>query len=261
MLQPIKARPLDDDAVSLLAIPYGGPIPSPKSPRGVDLDGEWFSPRTDIRPDWLKARDVDWMHGADPTGVMGVPWDVRRQGPVPPDQRVVIGKAVNLREEEDGWWVDVWFREGERRVSLVKRLQERGAQLFGSSESIGALVRTDKATGEILQWPYWRQTLATAPQNTLSVVRPLKAALQDVGEGGYPVTDAFWNDIQGALGDLGSDLRSGGAKAGRVLSGVNERALADALSGVDGAVKRLREVLARNTPKDNEDGSQRDSAP
>lgn len=240
---PVKATLLDDDAFRLLAIPFGGPIPHPRAPRGADLDGEWFSERTDIKAAWLPFRLVDWTHGVDPTGVMGVPWDPRK-GPVPTDKRAVLGKAGNLRMEEDGWWVDVWLDAGEQRVALVRALAERGAQLFGSSESIGGLIRTDKATGEVLSWPYWRQTLSTSPQNTLSVVRPIKAVLHEASEKPYAVTDAFWTDIQDALGDLGADLRTG-AKAGRVLSSVNERALSDALSGLDGAVERLREVLAR----------------
>lgn len=248
-LSPIKATVLDDDAFALLAIPFGGPIPHPRSRKGADLDGEWFSERTDIKPDWLPSRVVDWTHGVDPLGVLGIPWDPSRQGPVPLDKRVDIGKAGNLRMEEDGWWVDVWLDAGERRVNLIRQLAERGAQLFGSSESIGGMVSTDKATGEILSWPYWRQTLSTSPQNTLSTVSPLKAVLHDIGTGAYPVTDAFWSDLQDALGDLGADLRIG-AKAGRVLSSVNERALADALAGLDGAVERLREVLDRAAPKD-----------
>lgn len=248
-VQALKATPLDDDAFALLAIPFGGPIPSPVAPRGVDLDGEWFSERTDIKADWLPVRIVDWNHGADPTGLLGVPWDPRRQGAVPEDKRVNIGKAGNLRMEDDGWWVDVWLDAGAKRLNLVRQLAERGAQLFGSSESVGPLVKTDKATGEILRWPYWRQTLSTSPQNTLSVVRPMKAWLQDVADDAIVPTDAFWRDLQEALGDLGADLRTG-AKAGRVLSGVNERALSDALSNLDGAVDALRAVLDRaRTPR------------
>ena len=32
----------------LLAVPFGGPIPSANAPKGVDIDGEWFSDRTDL---------------------------------------------------------------------------------------------------------------------------------------------------------------------------------------------------------------------
>src|SRR6478735_263680 len=118
-LRAVKATVIDDDAFRLLAIPYDGPIPSPKTSRGVDLDGEWFSPNTDIKPDWFTSRVVDWHHGADPK--LG---------------RTVLGKATDLEEDEDGWWITVWLKHGEKRVDLIRKLAERGGQLYGSSESI-----------------------------------------------------------------------------------------------------------------------------
>lgn len=222
-MNPVKATLLDDDAFRLLAIPFGGPIPSPHSPRGVDLDGEWFSERTDIKPSWLKARVVDWHHGKD-----------EKLG------RESIGKAVDPMMDEDGWWVTVWLDHGSRRLDLIRRLAERGAQLFGSSESVAGMVRKDKATGEVLAWPYWRQTLSTSPQNTHSVIRPIKAVLDDLD---FPsTTPAFWADIGPRLADLAADLRrtsetgDGVAKAdGELL----ERATAFAQRAAE-ALERVR---------------------
>jgi hypothetical protein len=229
---PLKAVVVDDEHFRLLAFPFGGPIPAPAAPRGVDLDGEWFSERTDIKPDWLPYRMVDWHHGADAT--LG---------------RTIIGKADNLTMEEDGWWVDVWLRHGEKRLELVRKLAERGAQLFGSSESVAGMVKKS-STGEILKWPYWRQTLTTSPQNTLSVVRPFKAVLEEaVAE--YQPNPSFWRDVIEQLDNLTPDLQltsPGGedeAKAGRVLSAANEAALRDALDSLGLSVQRLNEVLAK----------------
>lgn len=225
--RPVKATILDDDAFRLLAIPYGGPIPSPHTPLGVDLDGEWFSPNTDIKAHWFDVRVVDWHHGGDKL--------MRRQ---------VIGKAEKLTEEEDGWWVDVWLQHGERRLDLIKRLAERGAQIFGSSESMPNMVKKAE-TGEILVWPYVRQTLSTSPQNTHSVLRPLKAVLA-----GTVPSAAFWSDIETALRDLGSDLRltstegDGAAKSGRVLSAVNVQDLEEALAKVPELHKAIEQVEA-----------------
>jgi len=223
-MKAVKATILDDDAFRLLAIPFGGPIPSPVSARGVDLDGEFFSERTDIRPSWLKARAVDWHHGAD--GTLG---------------RDVIGKAVDPEMDEDGWWVTVWLDHGAKRLNLIKRLAERGAKLFGSSESVAGLVKKAD-TGEIMEWPYWRQTLSTSPQNTHSVIRPLKAVIDDVN---YDfTTPAFWADIAPRLRDLAADLRSTSPLAGKGAAyddGLWEkvaefdRATADALAKVRGA--------------------------
>lgn len=186
--QPAKATLLDDDAFRLLAIPFGGPIPHPSAPRGRDLDGEWFSERTDIRPQWLKARAVDWHHGADQ--VMG---------------REVIGKAVDPTMEEDGWWVTIWLDHGARRLQLIKRLAEKGAAIFGSSESVAGLVKK-ASTGEILEWPYWRQTLSTSPQNTHSIIAPIKAVLDQTDL--RDTTSAFWRDLGPQLQLLAADLRT-----------------------------------------------------
>ena len=248
-LRMLKATILDDDAFRLLAIPFGGPIPQKGAPRGVDLDGEWFSPRTDIKPDWFPTRIVDWHHGKD--GYMG---------------RAELGKAVDLgafggpggEPDEDGWWVTVWLKHGERRVALMKKLAERGAQIWGSSESVAGLVEKAK-TGEIITWPYVRQTLSTSPQNTLSVLRPLKATLDEYLAEGLLPGAAFWADTERAMRDLGASLRDpslrraiDGAKAGRVLSGVNESALREALDVLDVALGRLKEVVARQTPTKQE---------
>ena len=194
-MKAVKATILDDDAFRLLAIPFGGPIPSPHSPRGVDLDGEFFSERTEIRPAWLKARAVDWHHGADST--LG---------------REVIGKAVDPEMDEDGWWVTVWLDHGSKRLNLIRKLAERGAKLFGSSESVAGLVKKAQ-TGEIMEWPYWRQTLSTSPQNTHSIIRPIKAVLADVDLAN--TTPAFWYDLAPHLQNLAADLRSSSPLAGK----------------------------------------------
>ena len=241
LTRALKAAPISDDAFRLLAFPFGGPIPKPGAPRGADLDGEWFSERTDLKPGWFRERLVDWHHGHD--AVMG---------------RTVLGKAVDLgrfdgpsgEPDDDGWWVTVWMKHGERRVDLVRRLAERGATIYGSSETVASLAQKAD-TGEILVWPYVRQTLSTSPQNTLSVMRPLKATLDDLEGSGIAPSAAFWSDIEGALRSLGGDLRASslagelGAKAGRVLSRLNEADLQEALAQLDAAMKRLHAVAAR----------------
>jgi len=158
--QPMKASLLDDDAFRLLAFPFGGPIPHPAFPAGVDVDGQTFSKATDIKADWFDTRLVDWFHGQDP-----------RMG------RAILGKAVDLgrfevkssEPDDDGWWVTVWLKRGEERVNLVKRLAER-ATIYGSSETgpgLGSIKATDGSvvpwqrhiSGEITAWPYLARPL------------------------------------------------------------------------------------------------------
>src|SRR3972149_11136293 len=63
--EPLKATVLDDDSFRLLAIPFGGPIPSPLFPRGIEIDGETFTERTDIKAAWFDSRPTDWHPGSD----------------------------------------------------------------------------------------------------------------------------------------------------------------------------------------------------
>ena len=250
---PIKAGPLEDEDAfwkgriprRLLAIPFGGPIPSAKSARGVDLDGEFFSERTDIFGPYkalkqTRERLVDWHHSlvpasaayGDPTGRM---------------TGVVLGKAVlDAEPDEDGWWVDFWVRAGERRVALVRRVAER-AQIFGSSQPMGQTAKAD--TGEITLWPFALETLSTAPQNTASVMNA-KALLDDADQAGIAISDqmrsllADMHSLGSSLGDP-SSVGDQPAKAGRELSGANEAELVSALEALSGGYDRLKALLDR----------------
>jgi hypothetical protein len=247
-LLPMKAEPIDDDAFRLLAFPFTGPIPKAGT-RGVDLDGEYFSERTDIKADWLPFRPTDWHHGADPTGKMG---------------RSVLGKAIDLgrfegksdEPDEDGWWVTVWLAQGEKRVDLIRRLAARGAAIYGSSESIPGMTRKAES-GEIMVWPYWRQTLSTSPQNTHSIIRPLKATLDEIADAGQAPSAAFWSDMENALRSLAPSLRlpsvTGAveAKAGRVFSARNVADIRAALDGLQHALTSLDEVVRRQPDYSN----------
>lgn len=187
--QDISFRLLDDDAFSILAIPYGGPIAKAGAPRGADLQGEWFDEFTDIKPDWFAERPTLWHHGLDPTGKM---------------RQTLIGKATNLHEEEDGHWVDFWWKKGEQRVELVKQLGKKGAHIYGSSSTLPSLAKVEPS-GHIAVWPYIEQTLSTTPVNTYSYIRPMKAVLDDFYAVDIPVSSAL-KALLPAIEELSSDL-------------------------------------------------------
>lgn len=222
----LKATPLDDDAFRLLAHPFGGPIPHPDAPKGADLDRQWFTERTDFKTGWFPFRLVDWHHRSDPAS-----------------KADILGKAVDPEEDEDGQWVTVWLKHGERRVNLIKQIAERG-QLFGSSEAVPgmSLMRAGKALvpwrrdtpGEIAVWPYMRQALSTSPQNTYSVIRPLKATLDDLAAQDSGPTAAFFDDLSSFLDTLATPLPMA-AKSGRVLAAQNEARLREARDAIDSA--------------------------
>jgi hypothetical protein len=173
---------------------------------------------------------VDWHHGQD--RVLG---------------KAVLGKAVLEDEpDEEGRWVEVWLRHGDRRVSLIKRLAESGGVIYGSSESVPGMVKK-ASTGEILVWPYVRQTLSTSPQNTYSVLRPFKATLDDYAAEGTAPTAAFFDDLARFLDDLalgpsGDLTGEPEAKAGRVLAARNEDRVRE---GLDIVVNRGWDPVAR----------------
>lgn len=231
-----KATLLDDDAFRLLALPFGGPIPFPGAPRGADLDRQWFEEGTDFGTVPRRV-PVTWHHGGDRT--LG---------------KSVIGEAGDLEFDDEGGWVTVWLKHGERRLALIKALAEKGAQLFGSSEAVNGTgrLRAGKAEipwtralpGAITRWHYNGQTLSTSPQNTLSVLRPMKATLDDLSKGSLEPTDAFFSDLAAFLDNLQTGPATDptgdvAAKAGRVLAARNEAKLREALTALSSVLEEL----------------------
>lgn len=151
-MHDLKAQVIDDNHLRVLAIPFGGPV------GGKDLDGEFFSRRTDIKPDWFAERPALWHHGQDPL-----------------IQDRVVGKAVDLTQEEDGWWVDLWLERADRYAELVQALGKK-TPLYGSSGTLNYLKRV-APDGEILVWPYVEQTLTLTPSNVFSITRTAKAVM------------------------------------------------------------------------------------
>ena len=237
-LTPAKATLLDDDAFRLLALPFGGPIPFPGAPRGADLDRQWFSERTDFGPPLKGWVDVDWHHGNDPWANLG------KAHP-----QEIVGKAGELEWDDDGGWVKVWLDAGRRRTRLIKALAEAAegddeVNIYGSSEGIqgSGRVRTirgqevgwrPRLPGEITRWRYAKQTLSTSPQNTKSILVPVKATLEDIFDGTLAADDSYRDALARWLDDLVAHpapdpTGNGEAKAGRVLSGRNEARLREA---------------------------------
>ena len=130
------------DVLEGLAIPFG-------SPTERDLQGEWFSKRTDLHLDWFPTdgRPTLYHHDLDK--------DVSGE---------TIGRQVSHEVRDDGVWVEVQLAQRSKWVELIRRLLDRDGLGF-SSGALPSLVETSKDTGEILSWPWVElSTTPTPPQ-------------------------------------------------------------------------------------------------
>jgi hypothetical protein len=185
----LKAEQLSSAKWRVLGIPYGGPKD------GKDFDGEFFSPRTDLKPEWFDRRPLVWHHNLDKT-----------MGADP-----VLGTADDLEQSDIGWWTTIWLDRSHRYWQQVDELLRAG-KVYGSSGSLPNFVRTDKTTGEILVWPYIEQTLTPTPANPYSVVIPAKAIrhFDEAQIGLSPAVRGLLTDLDSPSADLRPDLPSGG---------------------------------------------------
>lgn len=257
----MKAQTLDPDEEAawfagklpkrLLAIPFGGPIPRPGAPKGVDYDGEFFSERTDIYGGiralkQTRERLTDFSHSfmapdhryGDPTGLM---------------TGHVIGKSIlDPDPDEDGWWVDFWFKMGDKRVKMIEALAARGRQLFGSSQPVpGKSERNPDGSGEITVWPFALETITPAPSNTYSAFLPAKAILEEADLTGLSISNQMRLLIED-MRDLDSDLRQTSLAGDDVAkSGLAEPDVSPILAELGertGATSaRLRDLLERHS--------------
>lgn len=184
--EPMKAEQLGTAKWRILAIPFGGPLKG-----GKDLDGEFFSVRTDIKPHWFKERPVIFHHGQDPE--LG-------------DSDVGIEEG--LVKKDDGWWATLWLERQNQYFARLNQMIAAG-KMFGSSGSMPHLVKIAK-DGEILAWPHVEQTLTLTPSNVLSRIAASKA-LDDFTSAGIeldPERRVLFDPD--ATPDLESDLPLGG---------------------------------------------------
>src|SRR5262245_36055817 len=118
MTEFLKAEQVGSHKWRVLSIPFGGEYSG-----GKDSDGEFFSPRTDIKAEWFKERPGLFNHGQDEE--------------VDDD---VIGILDELKKEDDGWWGLMWLDRAHRYHNQVDALLRAG-KMFGSSGALGHLVK------------------------------------------------------------------------------------------------------------------------
>jgi hypothetical protein len=190
----MKAEQISTAKWRVRAIPYGGPF------KGKDFDGEFFSPNTDIKPDWFDRRPLVWHHNLDAT---------MKADPV-------MGTADDLEQKADGWWATLWLNRSHQYWEQVNELLQAG-KIYGSSGALPNFVKRDTKSGEILVWPYIEQTLTPTPANPYSVVTSVKAVdhFDEAGIGLSPAIRGLLSDLEGPTADLRADLASAGDAAAK----------------------------------------------
>ncbi|MBZ0288137.1 MAG: hypothetical protein K8I30_11030, partial [Anaerolineae bacterium] len=133
------------------------------SPEQRDLQGEYFTPETDLGLDWYEQRPVLYHHGLD--GSL---------------KAAVIGVIDTLRPDSTGLWAEAQLDMRQRYVRTIQKLVERGI-LGWSSGSLPHLVDVE-ADGRIKRWPIVEGSLTPAPAEPRRTdVRTLKSAYDALG--------------------------------------------------------------------------------
>lgn len=209
----IKAEQLGTSRWRVLAIPFGGPLKG-----GRDLDGEYFSPNTDVKAEWFKERPVLWHHGQDDAVA-----------------DAELGIQGELKREDDGWWAEVWLDRSNRYWAQVDAMLRAG-KMYGSSGALAHLVRKSR-DGEILVWPHIEQTLTPTPANPWARITASKA-VQSFTQANIPldpVVKSVLADLDATASDLPADL--GGYSPGDAAA---MRRLAEALDALEGVISTIR---------------------
>jgi hypothetical protein len=206
----LKAEQLGTAKWRVLAIPFGGPFKG-----GKDLDGEFFSPQTDIKADWFDRRPVLFQHAQDETL-----------------KDETLGIEDDLELEDDGWWGTVWLDRANEYWARVTKLLAAG-KMYGSSGALGHLVAKDHKSGEILVWPHIEQTLTPTPANPFARVIPTKTAehFSTAGIALDPALRGVLTELDSPT-DLGPDLPQGGEDPAMARLSTTLDQLAEVLEGL-----------------------------
>jgi HK97 family phage major capsid protein len=133
------------------------------SPDQRDLQGEYFTPETDLALDWYAQRPVLYHHGLD--GSL---------------KAAVIGVIDTLKPDAVGLWAEAQLDLHQRYVHAVQRLVDRGI-LGWSSGSLPHLVDIGD-DGQIKRWPIVEGSLTPAPAEPRRTdVHTIKSAYDTLG--------------------------------------------------------------------------------
>jgi hypothetical protein len=221
-MDAMKAEQIGSSKWRVLAIPFGGPFAG-----GKDLDGEFFSARTDVKPRWFKERPVIYHHGGDEEA----------------GDEDYGSQELDLEASKDGWWGTLWLNRSARYWAQVDAMLRAG-KMFGSSGTIGHLVRKDRKSGEILVWPHVEQTLTPTPANPFARITATKA-LAGFDSAGIALDDPIKSvlaSLDALADDLRPDLPTDGEPTGDLSDGGDAAAMTRLASALDSLEALLRKL-------------------
>lgn len=153
-----------DTAVKFVGNPdagrIGGYLVVWGSPAQRDLQGEYFTPETELGLDWYTHRPVLYHHTLDNTL-----------------KAALIGTIDTLKADEVGLWAEAQLDLRQRYVRAVHNLVDKGV-LAWSSGSLPHVVEIS-SDGHIKRWPIIEGSLTPTPAEPRHTdVRSIKSAIQ-----------------------------------------------------------------------------------
>lgn len=208
-------------ALKLLGTPgrVGGYLVVWGNPAQKDLQGEYFTPDTELGLDWYDQRPVLYHHGLD--GMM---------------KAAVIGVIDTLKADSTGVWAEAQLDLRQRYVQTVLKLVEKGI-LGWSSGSLPHLV--DVANdGHIKRWPIVEGSMTPTPaEPRMTGIDTIKSVYTSLGWNSQrlaldtPASEFKW-PIKAAE-PLTETLKELTAKAGFAMADEDGDPLADAAEPPD----------------------------
>lgn len=152
----IKALNEDGSRIGGYLVVWGSPVQK-------DLEGEYFTPESNLCLDWYTRRPVLYHHGLD--GTM---------------KAAVIGQIDTLTPDETGVWAEAQLDMHKKYVQVVQQLVQKGV-LSWSSGSLAHLVQ--KATdGHIKLWPIVEGSATPTPAEPRNTdINTIKSAYSELG--------------------------------------------------------------------------------
>ncbi len=192
----VKFAEQTDDQIEGCLAPWGG------IHNGRDLDGQFFSNRTNFCLDWYKGdRPLLWNHGLDSEA-----------------QTEVVGRIQSLEVKADtGLWMRAQLDRQSKFFEAIRQMVKEG-KLFLSSGAMAHLVKVDAKTGELLRWPLVEGSGTPTPCNLLATVGMTEVA-KHYKAAGLELPDAVKATLDAAALDKldASDFAYIDAEGGRHL--------------------------------------------